>query len=257
MRVKLFVFFLLMTFASGYGNSADNPLFKSSTRQKIAPYLLPLDNSLKPVLDAIFLPARVTANASTFEAAGFVTVCAQQSSCVRVAKHPEVPGYLFKVYLDSEVRQKEDQPGWKRLKQRCRSVAKIRALINRKHLNHFVVPDKWIYPLPYYPISPGPIDQPIVLLVTDMNLVDRNQTKFAWKNLATKEILHELYIILSHGYGSSFLTGNIPYTQSGKFALVDTEYPRRAIKMKNVKKYLSSEMAAYWDRLVKSDGKKK
>lgn len=239
---------------SPYPNFSDNPLFTPFMRGETAPFLIPLSHPIKPILDAIFSQSRAIADEKALGEAGFQILYSQESSFIRVARHPALPGYLFKIYLDNEIRIKGGKPGWYWLKERCEGAKKIRRLIKKKGLRHFVVPEKWIYPLPLFPSSSGPIFQPIVLVVTDMNLVTREETKWAWKNLATVEVLDELYTILSHGYGSFFLTGNIPYSRVGQFALIDTEYPKRVINLKKVKGYLSEEMGAYWEFLIKKGG---
>lgn len=240
---------------TNYPNFKDNPYLDQSMQILMAPYLLPTTHPAKPILDVIFSQSRAIANKETFANAGFITLHAQPSSYIRVAKHPAIPGYLLKVYLDTIVELKRGRVGWQWLTDRCIGAENIKKLIKKKKLQFFTVADKWIYPLPPEPKPQEPA-QPIVLLVRDMNLVSYHDSVSAWKN-ASHALINELYCVLSHGYGSYFLPGNIPLTKSGKFAFVDTEYPKRKISMHNVKRFLSTEMKGYWDQLVKSGGKKK
>jgi hypothetical protein len=114
------------------------------------------------------------------------------------------------------------------------------------------VADKWLYPLP---CSKSPIKrQPVVLLVKDMHIYNRHDTKKVWQNHATKRILKELLQILKRGYGSAFLSGNIPYTKCGKFAFIDTEYDKRKIPLHHVTKFLSPSKRKYWNHLVNQAG---
>lgn len=235
---------------SPYPDFATNPFLSSKMRHEIRPYLIPLDHPAKPILDMIFHSGRVVENEQTLIDAGFTIVYSMQSSYVKIARHPLLPGYLLKLYLDNETRMKNDRPGWSWLKDRCKGAERIRSYIKKKKITHFVVPDKWLYVLPSAFSTSGPVRQPVVLLVTDMKLVSHEENKIAWLTLATPEILDELYTILRHGSGSWFLTGNVPYTQSGKFAFVDTEYPKRDLNLKKVKNFISEEMQIYWDSLI-------
>lgn len=233
---------------SFYPNFSDNPLFTKEMRKLMAPHLIPLNHPLKATLDRIFIGSRVTANESSLAAAGFITLFSQQTTHILVVMHPDVPGYLFKIYLDTETRLKEGREGWRWLTDRCMGAARARNFILKKKMKYFCVPDKWLYPLPAEPASQGPIKQTVVLIVTDMNLVSKEEVSYAWKNLITRKHLDELYYLLSHGIGSRFLTGNIPYTKNGKFALIDTEYPKRKISLQKILPYLSDDMQVYWNK---------
>lgn len=220
----------------------------------IQKYLLPTSHPLKPALDLIFFhKPEALKNQLTFADAEFFTHFAQPTSFIYVASHPLLKGYLVKAYLDDECRSTSATPYWQRLVERCKGAENIRNLITHKKLKHFVVPDKWVYLLPTDGVHA--IKQPLLLLVTDMEIVSPEECEFAWKNLATREHIRELYCILSHGFASCFLTANIPFTKHGKFACIDTEHPYRKLKYDMVKRFLSDEMAAYWDALVKSGGK--
>lgn len=238
-----------------YPNFTDNPLFNNEMKRQISPYLLSPQHPLKSTLDEIFTRSRAIENNEAFAEAGFETI----SSFMRVARHPLLPGYLVKVFLDSEHRLNGDRrKGWERLVDRCEGASNIRRLIEKENIQHFVVPDKWIYPLPVEPspmLLPGKERQLAVLLVTDMDLVHSSECREAWKTKITPKHLEELYCIVSHGYASTYLTANVAYTRQGKFACIDTEYPKRKLNYNKVLHYLSDEMAEYWDRLVRTGGR--
>ncbi len=237
-----------------YPNFTDNPLMSVQIREVIQPYLLPLDHAMKPILDDIFYQSRAIESEEAFEKAGFKTI----SKYMRVARHPLLKGYLLKVFLDSEHRLNQvKRPGWLRLVDRCEGAMNIRLLIDKEKIQHFVVPDKKIYPLPIepFPILPSGKEQQLaVLLVDDMELVPHEQCREAWKNKITHDHLRELYLIISHGYASTYLAANIAYTKKGKFACIDTEFPQRKLNFEKVRHYLSEEMCEYWDALVKLGG---
>lgn len=238
-----------------YPHLDDNPIITKGMRKKMAPYVLPLTSSLKRIMDQIFSHSRVTYNEQSLAEAGFHTLLVAPNSFLHIALHPLAKGYLFKIALDSELRLKKGRAAWKWLVDRCIGAENIRKLIEKKKLNHFSVPQKWLYPLPY-PERAGPISQPVILVVTHFDIFSFEESRVAWLTKATFEIVEELYAIISHGYSSSFLPSNIPYTKEGKFACIDTEYAeRKTIKYAAVRKWLSEEMCAYWDNLVRKGGK--
>lgn len=157
---------------------------------------------MKPNLDAIFSQFRVTANLDSLRQAGFEIHYVKESSFIIVASHPFLPNYLIKLYPDSETRTRLNKPSWQWLVDRCEGAKRIRKLIKKKKIKHFTVPDKWLYPLP--PIPTTGIQHPVILLVTDMNLAEKGETREAWRTQITTEHLDELYNILSHGFGSNF-----------------------------------------------------
>lgn len=241
-----------------YPNFDNNPYITHKMRSKMRPYLLSTRSKLKPALDAIFNSARVIQNENSFAEAGFAIVAHQyKKSLIWVARHATVPGYLFKVYLDSDPLIIEDISSWERLTRRCMGAANIRRLIKHKKLIHFTVPDKWLYPPSISHLSSKKHHQtiqPILLLVTDMNIVSTKESAQVWKNDITHEHLDELYCILSHGFSSTVLPLNVPYCKNGKFACIDTEHPKRKIKYSDVKEFLSPKMQIYWDKLVQNGG---
>lgn len=235
---------------TNYPDFKDNPYLSSSMRDKMKPYLIPLNHPIKPILDALFSTGRVLQDENSLAQAGFVVLHSQPSSFIKVVRHDALPGYLIKLYLDNETRTKGDKPGWWWLTRRCKGAERIREMINKKKMVHLAVPDKWLYIVPSWFPTAGPLVQPVVVVETDMDLESHEMIAFAWYHLVTREVLDELYYILDHGAGSYFLTGNVPYTKTGKFAFIDTEYPKREIKLKKVKDYLNPEMQAYWDHLM-------
>jgi hypothetical protein len=233
-----------------YPNFQNNPHLDQKMRTLMAPYLLPLDHPIKATLDSIFSQSRVTQDKQTLIDAGFSVIASMPGSFVVVARHPAVPGYVFKLYLDSETRCKQGIPNWEWLTRRCIGAEKIRKLIHKKKLRYFTIPDKWLYPLPLNFSSQGSQAQPVVVVETDMELESEQATELAWKTHITPKHLDELYAILRNGYGTIRLAPNIPYTKNGTFAFTDTEYPERRFKLKRAKLYLSEEMQLYWDQLI-------
>lgn len=225
--------------------------YEAVTQEELAPYFLPSRHCMRPILDKIFAQPGVLGNEQSFTDAGFEVILYKRSSHSLsahwyLARHPQVPGYLFKVFLNDEWRLKPNE-GWNKLVDRCKGAERIRNLIAKKNLRHFVVPDKWLYKVP----TGNENGQPVILLVTDMKLVGPQKNRMGWKS-ANREVLGELYCILSHGLGSTFLIGNLPYTKQSDYACIDTEGHVRPFDMEKIKYYISKKMHPYWDHLMKT-----
>ncbi len=253
--VNCFTIPLIGYVTENYPNFFDNPLLTNPMRLKIVHHLIPLDHPIKATLDLIFSHSRVLENETTFLDAGFeVIVPPLPNSFIIVARHPAIPGYVFKLHLDSEERSRQQLPHWVWLVSRCAEAKKIRKVIKEKNIRYFSVPDKWLFVLPVYPCSNSLHPQPIILVETDMELVSSEETERMWKMGIKRKHLDELYSIIKHGYGGRsvlHLPSNIPLTKHGKFAFIDTEGPQSDINLKAVKKHLSKEMRDYWDTLVR------
>ena len=244
----------LQAFTQPDPNLENNPYIPTIAAKRMRRFLLPLDHPMRAVLDHMCLASRITANKETFENAGFQILAAGPRSFIHVARHPDMPNYLVKVYFDTVLKDKYNKPSWEWLTLRCVGAQKVREIIQAKNIQHFVVPNKWIYCLPSEPSPPiGPkyTRHFALLLVDDMDLVSEARNLFAWHTLITKKHLEELYTIVSRAKGSSYRPDNIAYTRSGKFAFIDTEYPSKGPDYRSIRKFLNPEMLDYWDRLVK------
>jgi hypothetical protein len=231
-----------------YPNFADNPYLTKRMQRCIRPYLLPSDHPARAAMDQIFAKPGVIRNTKTVKAAGFTIFHSQKKSFIRVLKHPLLNGYLLKVYLDTERNVPKGSPGWKRLTMRCIVAEKIKSIIAKHKIQNFIVADKWVYPLPQKKGKRRTI-QPVVLLVKDMQIYGTRGAKQAWKK-AGYRTARELFTIFHRGYGSAFLAGNLPYTRSGKFAFIDTEFGKRDIPMIHLQRYFSSKVRGYWQKLL-------
>lgn len=256
--VRFFKYFFLVllsvnSFASSYPHFEDNPLLNDRTRFRMAPYLLPLNHPMKAVLDDIFSRSRVLENERTLRDAGFEIIAGPMpNSFVIVVRHSLIPGYVFKLYLDSESAQRKQIPHWEWLVRRCEGARGIRQIIRDQKMRYFSVPDKWLYVLPVYPYPSSLNSQLVILMETDMQLESLEVTEQMWKTV-TRKHLDELYCILKQGYGGHGvvnLAANVPFTKQGKFAFTDTEDPRANLNLKYLKKYLSKKMQLYWDTLI-------
>lgn len=236
-----FNFSVLSADMTEFCNEEEQDFFSSSltvdSENENQRFFLPSDHWLRAALDDIFIkyPAALD-NQKAFAKAGFITLYRQHNSMM-VAKHPSLPGYLVKVYLIADHKSKEQT--LHRFTDRCKGAENIRLLIKKEKLRYFTVPDKWLYT---YPEELGVT----ILVVTDANLVTREESDNAWKTKITRKHLKELYTILSNGFASCYLTYNIPYTKDGTFSCVDTAYAnKRRHRYYHVKNYLSEKMKSY------------
>lgn len=239
-----------------YPNFDDNPFISEKMRGKIFSYLLPLDHCIKQNLDDIFLEIRATKNLESFYQAGFDVISIRPNSFILVAGHSALPNHLVKVYLDNEGRLKRGLEGWKWFLKRCKGAEQIRKVIERKDLKHFVVPQKWIYPLPINPSPPANepvyLRKEVILVVEKMDLVSYEENLEAWRTKITYRHLEEFYAIISRANGSSYRPDNVAFTKQEKFAFIDTEYPTNYPDYQSIKPYLSPEMLIYWEVLIRA-----
>lgn len=238
-------------------NKSFAELTPAKIKRKLTPYAIPDSHPMKKVLDSIFKKSRATQDPQTFAAAGFVTIRIQPGSFIRVAKHPLLPGYLVKVYLDTEQRQKENIPGWMWFIYRCQGARQISDLIQEKSFRYITVPKKYIYILPKNPSPPrtgGYTKHPAILLVERMNIGSEIRTANAWKHKITHRHLDELYCIFSRGYSSTYITNNVAYCGKGIFSCIDTEKPPRKHDLPKMGRYFNEDMRAYWNLLISTGG---
>jgi hypothetical protein len=94
-------------------------------------------------------------------------------SLMRVASHPTLAGYVFKVFFVTERQcEREKSRGWENFPNRCKQDERIRAIIQEERFQHFKAPRKWLFHPPYHP-SCGPNDQPLVLVAEYQDLLPR------------------------------------------------------------------------------------
>lgn len=247
--IQLLLLFIGLDLFGDYPNFSDNPYLSKEMKKEIFPYLLPLDHPVKETLDQIFKNLTVIESKQSLLDAGFLLITRQKKSSIFVVKHPLAPGFVFKLYCNSHPAGRNDMKGWECLSLRCKNARKVKKIIETHHMLYFTVPDKWLYVLPPFPKKLAKQSQFLVLVATDMKIRSPKDTKFAWKNRITHRHLDELYLILSEGYGSSYLLNNIPFTEENTFTLIDLEKPKREIPLERIEKYFSYDMGIYWKTL--------
>lgn len=219
------------------------------------PYILQSNHPLTPRLDAIFGQNRVTLNLKTLIQAGFAKTAPRKFTNLLVTKHPNIPGYVFKMYLDAQNYHKKC-PEYDIWIKRILGAQKIRDMIALHQLDPFFkVPQKWIYILPNHQDLPEGYPYKYTILVEeDMFILNREDNKKAWaSNNVTPELLNYLWMILKEiGLSDCAKPDNVPFSTDGRISFIDTEiFGEKKINYKKMIPHLSEPNQKYWKELTK------
>jgi hypothetical protein len=218
-------------------------------------YLLPSDCLARMLLEKLFHHSDAIDNEAAFLEAGFKIRSKKERSLMRVATHPALAGYVFKVFFVEEQGRVREKPcGWTSFTIRCKQAELIRRVIDEQAFRHFKVPRKWLFRTPTHPAC-SPDDQPAILVAEFQDLLPSDENEGAWRHSLTEDHLHELYVILELAGGVSSRPDNIALTRQGRFAFIDTEYSRYFHDYESIAPYLSRQMRQYWSNLVRQAGK--
>lgn len=235
--------------------TSPNPYVKNKDWDQIEPYLIPEDHPIKTQLDELFSRSRATVSIKSMEKAGFTNVFAQYYTHIIVTKHPDFPGYIFKLYLDAQ-RYYKNQPEFFFYLKRVRGAEKIQRFLDEKGWNDSIkVPKKWIYALP---LDPSPPDELIrknfIIVEEDMDIYDSSMNRKMWgSDLITPDLLYKYYTVLEEiGLSDCAKPKNAPISRDGRIALVDTQtHGYWPVSYYNMDPYLSNEVRSYWKSLRK------
>jgi hypothetical protein len=217
-------------------------------------YILPDSHPVKATLDAIFSESRVIFSQETLRKAGFDKVKPQEFTHLIVTKHPAIPGYVFKIYLDTQ-RFHSDIPEYDVWKARIQGANLIREQIAARNLSHLMkVPQKWIYVLPHHPKAPKDYYPKATLLIEDdMDILSRDDNFATWESdVVTEELLTALYHLLADlGLKDCAKPDNIPFSHDGRIAFVDTQtFGVKKVLFKKLTHYLSEPNKIIWKNLI-------
>lgn len=256
---KLFFSFLCLTLLGINHISAyiQSPYVDSATWSAVSIYLLPENHPAKAKLDKIFSGKRVTLNTKSLENAGFETPEPREYTHTVVSKHPKLKGYVIKLFTDDYPINEVPE-----LLNRIVGAQIAQETINRHgYQKMFVVPKKWLYPLPAEPSPPaGTYRKNFILIAENMKVYKGPENYSHWRSyLVDKELLNALYTLVQEkGLDDSVLPSNIPFTKEGnKVALIDTGvYHRWPIRFYLLTRFLSPTMKTYWQQLINQGGPK-
>jgi hypothetical protein len=200
-------------------------------------------------LEELFVDPDMFESRDAFRDAGFEVFKRSSDNTIMVASHPSAKGYLFKKYYD-KISLKEQLENYE---QRLEGVRRLKALIDAQHLEHIAVPKKWLYELPSEFASHKHASY--VLIVERFSLLDDKETKRAYARI-DKDVLRELCIVCFAFTGLDSSAGNVPFTEDGQIAFIDTEHWERHSKRENKKpylrhihKYLSEERMSFANKI--------
>ena len=210
-------------------------------------YLMPDNHPAKKALDTIFSPAYALASPQSMKRAGFFLRLRSDPRKLIAAKHPFLPDYIIKAYLDTHSEIDEE---WKYLVDRIIGARIIQESIEDNHYNHLMkVPKKWIYALP----NPG--RRKYVLVAENMNLMSPAKNAACYLKKMNKERLAALFVLLKENLLiDSVYISNIPFCTDGKIAFIDTEHfhtMAKPVPYEMLLPKLSREMQDYWNTLIR------
>lgn len=231
---------------------------RENTWNRIEPHLLPENHAIKPALDALFSASRATLCLESLESAGFINPKVREWTHIVVTKHPDIPGYIFKIYLDAQrcFNNKKEYDYWL---MRIEGVRAIKEELQRRNWeDRFKTPTKWMYMLPQEPAPPEEfIKKDFILVEEDMDIYDDEQNYKLWKsNSVTKEFLKDFYHLCEElGLYDCAKPDNAPFSKDGKIAFIDTQTIHQwPVNYTRMSRYLSQKMQSFWKKLT-SDSK--
>ena len=218
-------------------------------------YLLPSDHLASMLLQKLFRRSDAIDNEAAFLQAGFKVRSKNSRSLMRVATHPALRRYVFKVFFAEEQGREREKPcDWKNFTVRCYQAERIRRVIHEQAFRHFRVPRKWLFHTPRHPSS-SPDDQPAILVAEFQDLVPPDDNERAWRHSVTEDHLYQLYAVLERAGGVTSRPDNIALTRQGRFAFIDTEYRPNLHDYESIAPYLSRQMRQYWSSLIRRAGR--
>lgn len=228
------------------------PAVSEELWNELQPFFLPIDHPARKKLDALFSNGRPSASFKAMENAGFKCKPLRNWNNTLVAKHPQLKGYIVKLYLDDQ-QGFLDYPFWVA---RIHGAEVIRESIERNgYQNLFVVPHKWIYPLPVTDVDVP--DRHFILVAEDMQLLSSKENHDRWKSdWPTPYVLKALYTILNDaGLLDSIYVDNIPFTKKGQIAFIDTEHFHKwPVPFLQMGHYLNKKRVKVWNEIVVKNG---
>jgi hypothetical protein len=168
--------------------------------------------------------------------AGFSVEGDGNKSDIMVASHPSAPGYLFKKY------NPEISPGRQLKNYRCRieGAQRLQELLTIEHLSRIAVPGKYLHRLP--PELCHDEEPCYVLIVERLTLLPSSQSKVLYRQI-DDETLKQLCVVLREFPGLGSGVRNVPFTDKGQIAFVDTERwdEFKKAPLRHIVAYLSEE----------------
>ena len=250
---------VVMPLQANAANTSPSTFVSSKVWKKVEEFMMPNNHPAKPILDQIFSQSRAFLNMEAMQLAGFAPAIPQHHTHIIVTRHPALPGYVIKAYLDEQPYHSGEPEHFFWIK-RVTGAKLIQEFINEHHYGHlFKVPQKWIYLIPDEPAPPSDYLRKMFILVeTDMDIFDDATNQTLWgSNIVTEELLNALYVTTTElGLFDCAKPANCSFSKDGRAAFVDTQsFHKKKVKYYKLTPFLSPEMQKYWGNLIKTKGK--
>lgn len=251
--LKYLICFLIVVQSFAYG-AHNNKYVESAAWEKVDNYLMPRSHPIRAKLDKFFKKARITQDVDSLKAAGFDNPHIRSWTKLVVTRHPRFPGYVFKIYTDSEPYYK-GVPEYYQWIKRVKGANMIRKYIAANNVQgYFKVPKKWIYVLPEKPApAKGLLRKNFIVVEEDMQIWGKSENEKMWGSPAvTKDMLTAFHrLIKKLGLWDNSKPANAPFSKDGKIAFIDTEeFGRPQINWYRLTPHLSPEMQTFWHKLT-------
>lgn len=219
-RVLATIVIFTFLFLSHFGNLSgveEAPTYMLTVKECLLPKHHPLQDQLKP----LFQDKNMFDSRDLVKEAGFHHIKSQRKG-IMVVTHPNIEGYLIKKF-QSSVAQKEQLENYIK---RISGARALQEFIKSNHLQHIVVPQKWLYRLPKSFSDKETGERTYVLIVEKMDLCskshncDGNTKKY---QDIDEEILREICIVVYNFRGLDSVRENMPFTTQNQVAFIDTE----------------------------------
>jgi hypothetical protein len=162
-------------------------------------------------LPALFTDRRMFDSYDRFRSEGF-RLAEHSEHKILCGSHKSMGGFLFKKYNN-------DRPGRDQLLNymfRIEGSRVIRALIMERGFTSVIAPQKWLYELP--PSFP----ERYLVVAERLDLVSESETLRNYDRIG-RDQMRELATMLYYFRGLNSTASNLPFTEDGKIAFIDTE----------------------------------
>ena len=164
-----------------------------------------------PQLADLFTDARTFASFHRYQSAGFSLV-PHAPHKIMTGRHRRAKGYVFKKYDDSL----SDRKQLKNYMRRIEGARLLRSFIAERGFEHVVAPQKWLYELP------DRFSHRYLVVADKLDLLADDYTLRKYRRIS-EEQTRELATVLFYFRGLNSWTKNLPFTDDGRIAFIDTE----------------------------------
>jgi hypothetical protein len=162
-------------------------------------------------LPALFTNGKMFDSYDRFESEGFQLVEHSENK-IMSGSHKSARGYLFKKYNND----KDVADQLRNYMFRIEGARLLRSFITEHGFAGVVTPQKWLYELP------SSFPAPHLVVAEKLDLVSRTDTERNYARIS-KEQTRELATVLYYFRGLNSTAANLPFTEDGKIAFIDTE----------------------------------